>query len=67
MLVVRSGRRWAAHESWPEWRRQRRAAGHLAATRRQAHERPCPACRGARIIYEHGPLGLVPVVCEECA
>jgi hypothetical protein len=27
---------------------------------------PCPMCWGQRAIWEDGPLGLVPVVCETC-
>ena len=67
MLVVRSGRRWATYSSWQEWRRRRRAAGPMAATRRQAPSRACLACYGQRWIYEPGPLGLMPVRCEACS
>lgn len=28
---------------------------------------PCPLCWGQRKIWEPGPLGLLPVLCENCA
>jgi hypothetical protein len=34
---------------------------------RLAPTSPCAMCWGQRMIWEPGPLGLVPVVCASCA
>jgi hypothetical protein len=61
---------------WVEWRRER-AAGHRRAgsawaaadlrLRSPAAGAPqCAMCWGQRMIWEPGPLGLLPVRCDGC-
>jgi hypothetical protein len=48
---------------WADWREGRRGPWSLWE---RAPTRPCPTCWGQRRIWEPGPLGLLPVWCEDC-
>jgi hypothetical protein len=63
--VVRDGPlaepvRWL---SWSDWRRGRREPWTVWLRTRSI---VCPTCWGQRRIWEPGPLGLLPVLCETC-
>jgi hypothetical protein len=49
--------------SWSAWRRGRRDPWSVWV---RPIEAPCAWCWGQRKILEPGPLGLIPVVCEDC-
>jgi hypothetical protein len=53
-----------AYGSWAHWRVARR---HPERVWLDAPGRPCPLCWGQRKIWDPGPLGLLPVICEACA
>ena len=50
--------------SWSDWRRGRRDPWSVWV---RSVETPCAMCWGQRKILEPGPLGLIPVICEDCA
>lgn len=52
------------YASWAEWRFGCREPGEMSLG---PVGQPCPLCWGQRKIWEPGPLGLLPVLCENCA
>ncbi len=66
LVVVRDNPDWlpVGYASWVEWRsRRRESEGVVIASNRNL----CPMCWGQRKIWEPGPLGLLPVICDYCA
>ena len=65
-MIVRESPNGASvdYRSWADWRtaRARPEALWLRAAGGQ-----CAVCWGQRSVWEPGPLGLVPVVCADCA
>ena len=63
MLSVRdrSTGRPTLWRGWADWR-----AGRSGPWSVWASTRPCPTCWGQRKVWEPGPLGLMPVWCEDC-
>lgn len=52
------------YSSWAQWRADHEPVGWVVEEHRPGQ---CPMCWGQRKIWEPGPLGLIPVVCDGCA